>query len=310
MAIDNTDGRPPSFTETPRQGASTSTPPINRVLDFHAEIEESPMPTPKEQKAMLLRWHEETTSKSGKQKEQERAEKEAQARAKKREDDLAKLEAIKRRRAELDVEEKALQDAMEVGERTLIVSGHRKEKRVYNDEDESSDSESHPRRTRSKITICSDTDDEGDPRMKDRLSRMEKSEFGDRRVSHEPVIYEEIEQYRPPPGRQFPKMNKFSRKDDPGDHCEKYESLMTGMEHCDIMLCKMFKTYLKGAAIMWYRSMKPRSICSYDQLKRKFLRHYSHLYRREKDTEALIHCRQRLDEGETTWQGSRRKSGW
>lgn len=48
-------------------------------------------------------------------------------------------------------------------------------------------------------------------------------------------------------------------------------------EHCDIMLCKMFKTYLKGNASIWYRSMKPRSIGSYDQLKSKFLRHYCHI---------------------------------
>lgn len=42
--------------------------------------------------------------------------------------------------------------------------------------------------------------------------------------------------------------------------------------------------------------MKPRFIGSYDQLKGKFLRHYSHLCRREKNTEDLIHYRQRSDE--------------
>ena len=31
-------------------------------------------------------------------------------------------------------------------------------------------------------------------------------------------------------------------------------------------------------------------------MKKKFLRHYSHLRRREKDAEALIHCRQRPNE--------------
>ncbi|KAK1351824.1 hypothetical protein POM88_053965 [Heracleum sosnowskyi] len=170
------------------------------------------MPTPEEQKAMILKWREERASKNGRQKKLEQTEKEAQARAKKREADLAKLEAIKRRRAELDAEEKALQDAVETGERTLMVTEQRKEKKVYNDEDESSDSESHPRRTRHKSTVRSDTDDERDPNMKDRLRRMEMAMFGDRR------------------------------------------------------------------------------------LKRKFSRHYSHLCRREKDTKALIHCRQRPDE--------------
>ncbi|XP_074352997.1 uncharacterized protein LOC141692157 [Apium graveolens] len=47
---------------------------------------------------------------------------------------------------------------------------------------------------------------------------------------------------------------------------------------------------------MWYKSLKPRSIGSYEQLKRKFLKYYSHLYRKAKDTEALVHCRQRANE--------------
>ncbi|XP_074350611.1 uncharacterized protein LOC141689957 [Apium graveolens] len=122
--------------------------------------------------------------------------------------------------------------------------------------------------------------------------------FGDRRADREPVVTQEIEQYRPPPAeeRQFPKMSEFSGKGDPEDHCEKYELLMIGMGHNDIILCKMFKTYLKGSASMWYKSLKPRSIESYVQLKRKFLKYYSHLCRKAKDTEALVHYRQRENE--------------
>lgn len=37
-------------------------------------------------------------------------------------------------------------------------------------------------------------------------------------------------------------------------------------------------------------------VSSYDQLQSKFLRHYSHLCRREKDTEGMVHYRQRPDE--------------
>ncbi|XP_074353915.1 uncharacterized protein LOC141692837 [Apium graveolens] len=91
-------------------------------------------------------------------------------------------------------------------------------------------------------------------------------------------------------------MSEFNGKGDPEDHCKKYELLMVGMGHNDIMLCKMFKTYLKGSASMWYKSLKPRSIGSYEQLKRKFLKYYSHLCRKAKDTEALVHCRQRANE--------------
>lgn len=91
-------------------------------------------------------------------------------------------------------------------------------------------------------------------------------------------------------------MHEFNDKGDTEDHCENYESMMTCMGHYDVMLCKMSKTYLKGLASMWYRSLRHRSISSYGQIKRKFPMHYSHLCRREKHTEALIHCRQRPNE--------------
>ncbi|XP_074351435.1 uncharacterized protein LOC141690543 [Apium graveolens] len=91
-------------------------------------------------------------------------------------------------------------------------------------------------------------------------------------------------------------MTEFNGRGDPEDHCDKYELLMTNMGHSQTMLCKIFKTYLKGEASIWYKSLQPRSIHSYEQLKGKFIRHYSHLCRIEKDTETLIHCRQRENE--------------
>ncbi|KAK1364286.1 hypothetical protein POM88_039847 [Heracleum sosnowskyi] len=287
--------RPPGFDGAPHPGGSTITPLINRQLNFDSEGDEGPLPTPEEQREFLLKWREEQAAKKGKKKVNEHADKEAQIRAKKKEADMLKLQAIKLRREELELEEKALRESLEEVEVARVSSERRRDKRPHDDEDESSDSESHPRKTRSRITL-SDSDEEDDSHVRDRIRRMEKAMFGERKVSHEPIVSEEIEQYRPPLGGQFPKMNEFNGRGDPEDHCEKYESLMTGMGHCDIMLCRMFKTYLKGPATMWYRSQKPRSIHSYDQLKRRFLRHYSHLCRREKDTEALIHCRQRPNE--------------
>ncbi|XP_074377447.1 uncharacterized protein LOC141718966 [Apium graveolens] len=179
---------------------------------------------------------------------------------------------------------------------TGITNKDRRERRVYDEEDES-DSDSHPRRKRTKQPYSSDSDEEPDG-SRLRLNRLEKALFGDRRPDREPVVTQEIELYRPPSGeeRQFPKMSEFNGKGDPEDHCEKYELLMVGMGHNDIMLCKIFKTYLKGSASMWYKSLKPRSIGFYEQLKMKFLKYHSHLCRKAKDTEALVHYRQRGNE--------------
>lgn len=63
------------------------------------------------------------------------------------------------------------------------------------------------------------------------------------RTNHKPVVSEEIDKYRPPLGRQFPKMTKFNGKG-VEDHNDKYELLITGLKHCEIMLFKLFKTYL------------------------------------------------------------------
>lgn len=121
-----------------------------------------------------------------------------------------------------------------------------------------------------------------------------------------------IEPYRPPPGekKQFPKMIEFNGRGDPEDHCDQYELLMVGMDHSNIMLCKIFKTYLKGPASIWYNSLRPRSISYYEQLKRIFLRYYSHLFRREKDTETLINCRRKSIEDLGDYLARLRKKEW
>lgn len=217
-----------------------------KVLDFD---EEGPIPTPEEQKQMLLNWREDQKAK-GEEKENERGKKEAERLAKQREADRLRLQALRLQREEIELQEKALREALETKGPEIV---DRRGKRVRYDQDGSSDSESYSRRTRSKAIYASDLEEEGS-QMQDRIRRMEKAMFGERKVSHEPVVIEDVESYRPPPGRQFPKMYKFNGKCDPEDHCEKYESLMTGMGHYDVMLCKMFKTYLKGPAKSYARS--------------------------------------------------------
>ncbi|XP_063941458.1 uncharacterized protein LOC135149627 [Daucus carota subsp. sativus] len=241
------------MTNTTEQTTGNTSNP-NPGFDF-GNSPEGLLPTPEEQQQMLLKWREEQAAKaqSSKTKEQEAA-----RLAKKREADELRLKALQLQREEIELQERALREALEAeGDRAPEGEGNKKRNRE--DQDGSSDSESHSRGPRHRHVTPSDSEGEEGPHVRDRLRRMEKAMFGDKTLTHEPVIVEEIEQYRPPPGRQFPKMNEFNGKGDSIDHCDKYESLMTGMGHCDIMLCKMFKTYLKGSATMWYRSLRPRS---------------------------------------------------
>lgn len=79
---------------------------------------------------------------------------------------------------------------------------------------------------KSEIVSPSDFEEEG-PHIKNRLHRVEKEMFVERKLTHEPVVIEEIERYRSPSRRQFPKMYQINEKDDLINHCEKFESLMT-----------------------------------------------------------------------------------
>ncbi|KAK1368310.1 hypothetical protein POM88_034402 [Heracleum sosnowskyi] len=58
--------RPPGFDGTLRPGESTVMSPTNRILNFDSEGDEGPLPTPEEQKELLLKWREEHATKQGK----------------------------------------------------------------------------------------------------------------------------------------------------------------------------------------------------------------------------------------------------
>lgn len=132
----------------------------HRVLDFD---EEGPIPTPEEQKQMLLKCREDQKVK-GKEKENERSKKEAERLAKQREDDRQRLQALRLQREEIELQEKALREALKTeGPETE----NRREKRVRDDPNGSSDSESYSRRTRSKAIYASDSEEEGS-QMRDR----------------------------------------------------------------------------------------------------------------------------------------------
>lgn len=114
------------------------------------------------------------------------------------------------------------------------------------------DTDSHHRRRRSRVTPTSDSEDGQEDLSRTRLNRIKKAMFGDKKFDREPIVTEDIEQYRPLLGEEkhLPKITEFNGKSDPEDHRDKYELLMIGMGHNNTLLWKMFKTYLKGPASM------------------------------------------------------------
>lgn len=148
-----------------------------------------------------------TASDKGKATASELAKKEARMREKKKEAGALKLKEIKLQREELELEEKARRASLEESE-TLGVMGSRREKCVHDEEDESTDSNLHHMRRKTKVILTSDSEGEGNYVSHTRLSKLEKAMFGDMKFDLELIVTEEIEQYRPPPAKekQFPKM--------------------------------------------------------------------------------------------------------
>lgn len=89
-----------------------------------------------------------------------------------------KLKAIKLRRKELELEEKALRASPEATE-AHVAAGSRREKRTRREEDESTDSDSHHRRRAweklgAKVVLTSDSKDEQGDVNKFSLNRLER----------------------------------------------------------------------------------------------------------------------------------------
>lgn len=65
----------------------------------------------------------------------------------------------------------------------------------------------------------------------------------------------------------MPNLSIYDGRGDLYEHLTKYESVMTHFGHNDIALCRLFTSTLKSSAKAWFRTLKPRSIENFAQLK-------------------------------------------
>lgn len=116
------------------------------------------MPTPEEQAEFLKIWREQKAAESGKQNAGENAEKEAQAKAKKREINALRLKALAVQKEELEIRKRELRDEMEAEERQI--DPDRQKKRGRRGDDEYTESKAYSRQSRSRVVISTDSEDE------------------------------------------------------------------------------------------------------------------------------------------------------
>ncbi|XP_074579125.1 uncharacterized protein LOC141835651 [Curcuma longa] len=95
---------------------------------------------------------------------------------------------------------------------------------------------------------------------------------------------------------------------DPEDHLGKFENAATLHQYTDAIKCRVFLTTLAGAAVRWFNHLPPASICSFNDFRSSFLRHFatSRAYRKtvmdlfaikQKSKESLKEYLRRFNQG-------------
>jgi len=65
-------------------------------------------------------------------------------------------------------------------------------------------------------------------------------------------------------------MEKYDRSTDPNEHITVYTTQISLYTWNDVILCRVFPTTLKGAALSWFTRLPPLSINCFDTLVQKF----------------------------------------
>ena len=95
---------------------------------------------------------------------------------------------------------------------------------------------------------------------------------------------------------KMPQIKAYDGKTDPLDHIETYRTWMNIRRASASLKCQAFPLTLTGAARQWFRSLKPGTISSFDQMKREFLGRFIGSKTRKKDKTHLWSLKQGKDE--------------
>ena len=68
------------------------------------------------------------------------------------------------------------------------------------------------------------------------------------------------------PKFRLPQLKSYDGSKDPLDHIESFETLMLLQMTLDEVMCRVFQTTLKGAAMVWFSKIPSRTIANFKQL--------------------------------------------
>ncbi|XP_074579120.1 uncharacterized protein LOC141835644 [Curcuma longa] len=72
-----------------------------------------------------------------------------------------------------------------------------------------------------------------------------------------------------------PQLMDYTGATDPEDHLGRFENAATLHQYTDAIKCRVFLTTLAGAAVRWFNHLPPASICSFNDFRGSFLRHFA-----------------------------------
>ncbi|XP_057953060.1 uncharacterized protein LOC131147587 [Malania oleifera] len=106
--------------------------------------------------------------------------------------------------------------------------------------------------------------------------------------SSEPPFNKEITEAPLPSRFKMPAFERYEGSSDPIDHLDNFKMLMQLQRAPNAIMCRAFATTLKGTARDWYRTLRPGSIGSFQEMEQMFTGHFLSSWRVAKTTGHLM----------------------
>ncbi|XP_074559865.1 uncharacterized protein LOC141815896 [Curcuma longa] len=98
---------------------------------------------------------------------------------------------------------------------------------------------------------------------------------GEGNSSHKSLFAQWILEEELPRHFRAPQLMDYTGATDPEDHLGRFENAATLHQYTDAIKCRVFLTTLAGAAVRWFNHLPPASICSFNDFRGSFLRHFA-----------------------------------
>ncbi|KAK8934874.1 hypothetical protein KSP39_PZI014681 [Platanthera zijinensis] len=130
----------------------------------------------------------------------------------------------------------------------------------------------------------------------DRASQPRPRDVPSRQAVGESPFCELIISALVPEGFREPDMSYYSGKDDPVQHVQWFEDVVSIRQMTDAFKCRLFAITLKEKARDWFHQLPASSIYSFEDLRRGFLLRFSTSKKQKKEAECLFAVRKKQDE--------------